>query len=56
MIQLDTQCVLSELTLFVIQNVVLYVSDLTGPSSGALNSGMWVMVRGIAIRPVGTQS
>jgi hypothetical protein len=57
MIQLHTQWVLNELTLFVIQDVALHVSDLTGPPSESLNSCMWVMVRGIAssmsfVRPV----
>jgi hypothetical protein len=57
MIQLDTQWVLNELTLFVFQDVALHVSDLTGPSSGALNSCMWMMIHGIAssmpfVRPV----
>jgi hypothetical protein len=47
MIQPDTQCVLSELTLFVIQDVALHVSDRTAPSSGALNSCMWVMVHAV---------
>jgi hypothetical protein len=47
MIQLDTQWDPNELTLLVIQDVALHVSDLTGPSSGTLNSCMWVMVRAV---------